>query len=98
MCSVPPPAGFYDYIISFPTDNPALLWTALFIPLLVLFFAEVARFMQPKTRMLSLPVFRFPEASTKAQTRRWYLSQLALLYLARQREMRVPDMVSFLSA
>jgi hypothetical protein len=81
MCSVPPLEGFYGYIISLPLDDPALLWTALFAPPLALFLAEVARFMQPDTRLLSLPVFRFPEASTKVQTRRWYLSQLALLYL-----------------
>ena len=71
MCSVPAPAGFYGYIISFPPDDPVLLWTALLVPLLVLFLAEVARYMQPDTRLLSLPVFRFPEASTKVQTRRW---------------------------
>ncbi len=81
MCSVPPPAGFYGYIISSPTDDPTLLWIALFVPPLVLLLAEVWRFMQPDTRLLSLPAFRFPEASTKVQTRLWYLSQLVLLYL-----------------
>jgi hypothetical protein len=81
MCSVPPMAGFYGYIISFPTNDPTLLWTALLVPPLVLLLAEVARFIQPYTRLLTLPAFRFPEASTNLQTRWWYLSQLALLYL-----------------
>jgi hypothetical protein len=81
MCTGPPPAGFYGYSISFPPDDLTLLCTVLLAPPLVLLLAEVVRFMQPYTRMLSLPVFRFPEASRKVQTRGWYLSQLALLYL-----------------
>jgi hypothetical protein len=82
MCDLISPDGLYGYVVRFPGDNLTLLWVAALAPVGVLLWMEFMRFLQPSTRLLSLPALRFPEASTDVQPLGWYLSQLALLFLA----------------
>jgi hypothetical protein len=81
MCHVDPPPGFYGYVVSFPSQNLAILWFALLGPFALLLWWEIVRFIWPMQPMWTLPCMRMPDSSYEIQSGRWYLIQLVLSFI-----------------
>jgi hypothetical protein len=79
MCHLIAPDGLYGYIMRFPADNLWLLWLALLVPVIEVVGMQFWRWTQP---VLTPSWLGLPGASTNLQSPRWYLSQLALLWVA----------------